>query len=433
MAQEQLLVQGSGIWKTKALDRHVSLGLDYRKMIGWYDAVMEHVRESWLADQARKKSMKVHTLADAHPLYRFLHEGSDIALIHICELGQYIQAFESDPAMPETVKDLISPKFQSTLFELAMAYRWQRAGGKVTLHAPAAGKRVADFGIVLNEVPFLVEASNISTELFDQLSFRAPLLIQRAALPALREGSVLLVKFVFRSVPSGTWEQKIRTSVTECCSELDRLRNSGKPLRVSKENDEHSIEVEQLPSPDRSDPLFLRMAGAELDFQDRKDWDACFNHLTGAQPRELRLRILIRFPPGPPNSAPGILKKLHRETRQLRGVRAARIVLLDISGVEADALRLNAEALRQGLIQELSGIPELASVWLVSRGWSTERRYQYRGQFIANPESSFQLPVSFLQNFVRNEWCCDFLGEKQLVHDSEEDAMRRFLAREPNL
>jgi hypothetical protein len=106
-------------------------------------------------------------------------------------------------------------------------------------------------------------------------------------------------------------------------------------------------------------------------------------------------------------------------------------VLLDISGIEANALQLNAEALRQGLMQELSGTPELACVWLVSRGWSTEMRYQYRGQFVANPKSPFQLPVSFFQNLVRDEWRWDFLGEKEFVHDSEEDAMRRFLERQP--
>lgn len=130
-------------------------------------------------------------------------------------------------------------------------------------------------------------------------------------------------------------------------------------------------------------------------------------------------------------SGPRILKKLSKEARQLRGVRGARVVLLDITGVEPDALELNVEALQQNLLSELTRTPELACVWLVTRGWTTAMRYQYRVVHIPNPESPFQLPHSFVKRFVLKEWKWDFLGGKEMEDTSEEEAVRRFYGRQP--
>lgn len=433
MAGPEALVESSGVWKTEALSRCRSLGLDYRKMLGWYDTVMSSVDQAWFKDQCRKAAVPTRTLADAHPLYRLLTEGTDPALIQVCELGQYIRAFSPDPAMPDVVRDLISPEFPSTLFELAMAYRWQLAGAQVALQAPAAKGRLADFAAVLNELKFVVEASNISSELFDQLSFRTPLLIRQAARPALRDGSVLLVKLTVRTSPPKDWEQDVRRSVKECCSELNAPTNSKERTRASRDTDGYVIEIERQPAPDRTDPILLSCLGPELDHRDVSKWDVRFDLVTETEPRQLQLRILIRFPVEGAGSAARIVKKVDKEARQLHGVRGPRVVLVDVSGIEPDVLQLNTEPLRQELEHELRETPELACVWLVSRGWTTEMRYQYRSQFVPNPESPFQLPLSFLGRLVRNEWLGDFLGEREVVHGTEEDAIRSFFARQPYL
>lgn len=431
MAEREALVQGSGTWKTKALERHRSLGLDYRKMLAWYDVVMGRVEEEWLAEQRRKASLPTRTLADVHPLYRFLTEGTDTALIQVCELGEYIEAFSSDPAISDVINDLVSSKFPSTVFELAMAYRWRSAGAQVALQPPAAGGRLGDFSAILYELPFVIEASNISSELFDQLSFRTPLLIQRAAQAAITEGSVLLIKLSVRTTPSKDWEQSIRKSVKECCSELNTIKDSKDCTRVIRDTNDYLIEVERQQAPDRTDPIALSSLGPELDYRDPANWDVQFDQVTETEPRQMQLRILVRFPVEIMSSAPRILKKLDKEARQLHGVHGPRVVLLDISGIEPDALQLNTEPLRQELRQELHQTPELACVWLVTRGWTTEMRYQYRVQFVPNPESPFQLPLSFIGKFVRNEWRWDFLSEREIVHGTEEDAIRSFWGRQP--
>lgn len=420
MADTKPLVQSCGAWRTKALERHVALRLNYGRMLAWYDTVMETVGPAWFEGQSVLTSSKARTLADAHPLYRFLSEGTDTALIYICELGKYIESFKSDPATPRIAQDLISPKFPSTLFELAMAYRWRIAGGQITLQPPAAEGRIGDFSAVLNEVPFIVEASNISAETFEKLSFRAPLLIRKTVPLALLSGSVLLVKAIFRTIPTGAWEDNLRRSVKECCYDLGAASNSAKPLQASREGEGYRIDIERMTEPE---PFEDETTKSEC-------WDVRFDQITETAPHELKLRILIRFPPDEA-SALRILKKLDKEARQLHGVRGARIVLLDISGIEPNALELDTEALRQGLRAELIQTPELACVWMVSRVWTTEMRYQYRVVFIPNPESPFQLPHSFVERFASKERSWDFLGETQIEHTTEEEARRRFLGRQP--
>jgi hypothetical protein len=421
MDETEPLVQNSGVWETKALERHQALHLDYRKMLAWYRLVMNTVGPAWVA-QSSASASKARTLADEHPLRRLLNEGTDTALISVCELGQYLEAFTADPALPQIAKDLISPKFVSTLFELAMAYRWQIAGGEIALQAPAAGQRVGDFSAVLNEVPFLIEASNISTELFEQLSFRAPLLIKNAAAGALSQDGVLQIKLIFRSVPDGEWEQTLRRAVKECCYEIGKPSGAANSSGAFREGTWFRIDAERLPIPVRPD----------LASNPAEQWDVRFDQVTEAKPHQILLQILIRFPPDEESSVPRILKKLSREARQLRGVRGARGVLLDVTGVEPDALKLNGEALQQELLRDLTRTPELAFVWLVTRGWTTAMRYQYRVMHIPNPESPFQLPSSFLKRFILKEWKWDFLGGVEMEDTTEQDAIRRFYGRQPD-
>ena len=127
-----------------------------------------------------------------------------------------------------------------------------------------------------------------------------------------------------------------------------------------------------------------------------------------------------------------MIKKLIREMKQLSGVRSsARVVLLDITGIEPNALQLRTDELREGLRREITKKPALACVWLVSRMWTTEMRYAYWGLYVPNPNSTYQLPQSFLDTFVLNERSWDFLTETEIRHTTKEDARRSFLGRQP--
>jgi hypothetical protein len=413
------IIECSGIWKTKALERHLALRLNYQRMLEWYDVVVGVTNAGWTAAQTAISTRPGSILADVHPIYRFLNEGTDTALVQICELGLYLEAFRTDPAYPTIATDLISPKFASTVFELAMAYRWRRAGGAVELQSAAAAGRIADFCATISDVPFLIEASNIAAEAFELLSFRAPLLIKRTASSYLKDDCVLVVRFQVPTVPDGTWEQALVSAIKNCCYEVS---GPGWETRrhASKEFDGLRIDVERF-SP-----------GEVPDATQEDPWDVRADQITEEKPHKLLLRILVRLPSGDIDCASRIIKKLIREMKQLSGVRSsARVVLLDITGIEPNALQLRTDELREGLRREITKKPALACVWLLSRMWTTEMRYAYWGLYVPNPNSTYQLPQSFLDTFVSNERSWDFLSETEIRHTTEEDARRSFLGRQP--
>jgi hypothetical protein len=419
MAGEPLLIESSGEWKTKALERHAALRLSYSKMIGWYDEVNNIVDPEWLERQAKSRSAKHHTIADVHPLYRLLNEGSDTALIQVCELGMYLEAFKADAAFSEIAKALASPKFSSTVFELAMAFRWKFAGGSIQLQPPASGGRIGDFCCTLNDVSFLIEASNIPAEMFETLSFRAPLLIQRTVSSYLSPGSVLVVKFQVNSAPSGMWEQALVDALKSSCYESVNL-NPSEALPTFKVFDELRIDVERFASGD-----------AAIYAAAQESWDVRFDQITETVPHELQLRVLVRLPSQDVRYTSRLLKKLVREAKQLSRVPGPRVVLLDVTGIEPNALELKTEELREELRKELINRSKLACVWLISRVWTTEMRYGYWGVFVPNPESPYQIPHSLIERFAHNECCWDFIGGTEIRHTTEEYACRSFLGRQP--
>ena len=412
------IVESPGIWKTKALERHMALRLNYQRRLEWYEIVIGVTNADWTVAQSAISSRPGSIVADAHPLFRFLNEGTDTALVQICELGLYLEAFKADPAFRTIATDLISPKFASTLFELAMAYRWRRAGCEVELQPAAAAGKIADFSATMGDVPFLAEASNIPAETFELFSFRAPLLIKRTASSYLKDDSVLVVRFHVPTVPEGTWEQDLVGAMKNCCYAV-----SGPDWEArgpaSKEFDGLRIDVQ-------------RFSPAEVpDATEEDPWDVRADQITEGKPHKLLLRVMVRLPSGDIDSASRIVKKLIKEMKQLSGVRNARVVLLDITGVEPNALQLRTDELREELRREMTKKTSLACVWLVSRVWTTEMRYAYWGLYVPNPNSTYQLPQSFLDTFVLNERSWDFLTDMEIRHTTQEDARRSFLGRQP--
>jgi hypothetical protein len=416
MGEDTPLVEISGLWKVKALERHRALGLKYQRMLAWYDAAASATTPKWQAEQTAKISRPPATLADVHPFFRFLNEGTDTALVQICEIGMYLEAFKADPAYGKIISDLVSPKFLSTVFELAMAYRWRRAGASVELQPTATAGRVADFAATISDAPYLIETSNIPPETYELLSFRMPLLVKRTAAPYLNDESVLQVKLSITSVPGGPFEQVLASAVKACCHEVSGPGWEGHS-RAANEIDGHRIEVERF------------VAGAAL--PEDGHWDVRADQVTEETPHRLQLRILVRMPSRDSGYASRIAKKLVKEMKQLSGIRSARVVVLDVTGIEPNALDLQTEALRDALQPEITKKPALASVWLLSRIWTTAMRFGYWGLWVPNPNSTFQIPSSFVHKFVSNERSWDFLSESELPQLNEDEARRSFLGRQP--
>ncbi|WNG21012.1 hypothetical protein [Cystobacter fuscus] len=81
-----------------------------------------------------------------HPLGRFLHVAGEPQIAEVIELGRYLLAFSSSPAFGTIVSTLAAPsQYQSTLLQLATAYRLRRAlNVDVHLEPPAQNGRLGD-------------------------------------------------------------------------------------------------------------------------------------------------------------------------------------------------------------------------------------------------------------------------------------------------
>jgi hypothetical protein len=235
----------------------------------------------------------------------------------------------------------------------------------------------------------------------------------------LKDDSVLVVRFPVPTIPEGAWEQALVGAMKNCCYEVS---GHGWETRrqASREFDGLRIDVERFP-----------LEEEVPDTTQEDPWDVKADQITEEKPHKLLLRILVRFPFGDIDYASRIIKKLVKEMKQLSGVRRARVILLDVTGIEPNALQLRTDELREALRREITKKPALACVWLVSRMWTTEMRYAYGGLYVPNPNSTYQVPQSFLDRFVLNERSWDFLSETEVRHSTEEDARLSFLGRQP--
>ena len=146
--------------------------------------------------------------------------------------------------------------------------------------------------------------------------------------------------------------------------------------------------------------------------------------------RHERMRVFIKLPTKEKNSTEQILKKFDREERQLRGVAGPRVVILEIRPLAHDVLDFpDVAEIGPALHRAMRSTPELACVWLTTRGWSTALRFQCRSAFIPNAESIYQLPYSFLDKLLRQEQTVDFLTDSALPVLSRDEAYAEYQRR----
>src|SRR5260370_41748401 len=131
-------------WQGGGLERFEALKIDREKLLAGGDLVAGAVGAQWLHEQEIKCDRPGRTISDAHPLCRELTSASDTSLVAVCELAEYLKTFSGDPAIAGILNDLRSDKFEATFFELAMAYRWLKAGTEVRLQPPTP-RGTADF------------------------------------------------------------------------------------------------------------------------------------------------------------------------------------------------------------------------------------------------------------------------------------------------
>ena len=404
-------------WMQSAHERFKSLGISLETLCESYELVRGAVGNEWLEGQERKLGASGRKISDCHSLFRSLTSPADTAIVEICELGIYLKHFMRDPALPTVLDDLRSDKYESTFFELAMAYRWSQSGGSVSLQPPTA-RGVADFAAELHGKSYVIEASILPADVMDTPRFRTASVIMDATKVATDRDVAVGVKVIVREYPEGDFQGQVRAGVRNACGKLlsDLL------AKVHVELGFADIEVEVI--------------GPGTDPVPSPGWDLCTKGVTKPKPageptyRVLELpdvgefpRVFLKLPPGENDPFRRIAEKIKKEARQLRGTGDPRVVILDVSGVAQDVLDLAMDPLRESLAKLMRTTPELACVWLTSRGWSTAFRFQYRGVYAPNTDSVYQVPAFFLKELVMLEWRRDFLANRDLQPTEYEEAI----------
>jgi hypothetical protein len=393
-------------WRSRALERFDALKIDNAKLLNSIDLVAGAVGTPWLEEQSGKRDRPGRTICDVHPLYRELTSAADTSLVAVCELAEYLETFLNDPSMPDILKDLRSDKYEATFFELAMAYRWLKADAEVKLQPPTP-RGTADFEATLHGLRFVVEASIFPSDIFKDVRFRIPMIITSAVDSAVGKECAIAVQIQIKEYPPGDFEGAFRAVVKEACISLAQNLHQGITSPLMNETAFGTIRVEPITETTETVPQsWSHFAEADYENQPRQHWDVCFRavrkHVPPGAPvyravedeaETEHLRVFVNFPEPRDDSYVRIAKKIQKEARQLRGIEAPRVVVLDVAGVAPDALELQMDQLRDEIQKLMKSTPELACVWLMSRGWSTEFRYQYRGVYIPNTESVFWMSM----------------------------------------
>jgi len=393
-------------WLQWAERRHAALGLELDQLLEAHHRVLSIMGQEW-----RSREEKKATITEFHPLYRVLQSATDEALVEVCELAHYLQAFVEDPSLPTVLKDLRSAKYPSTLFELTMAYRWKAADAQVLLQ-PKTPRGFADFEATIHDLRFVIECSVFQDDFFSRPAFKLGPLIKDALRDSFLKQVPLAAKIEIKEL-AGDLQGDLKRVAKRLAREIEESADPGSATRRF-ECEGWSLQLEAITQ-------YTEIPGPEA-----TDWDLCFRisnvPLPPGQPmftlvnqteEHERLRVFVKLPADEQKRVDQIHKKFDREERQLRSVQVPRIMLFEVKALVRDALDLHdAEEIGSVLLKDMRTIPELACVFLVTKGWSTALRFKCHAMFIANPESIYQMPYSFIQKMMRFEQQWDFLTNR---------------------
>lgn len=336
-------------WVNQAFKRHKDLDIPLPTLLGSFDEVCDAVGECWLQEQNDRLQLAHISVSNIPPLYRNLSSPADTCLVEVCELAAYLKHFLQDPALVPMIKDLQSAKYESTSHELALAYRWSKAGSDVQLR-PSVPKGEADFLARIEDLPFTVEVSGFPSDIFRTIEWRIPLIVEDAIKSVFGEDHAIAVKLRFSGLPDGNAEQMIRQAVVDACQ---RLQHEDDKQSIGFETAFAKIEIEHINELTEGNPMTRDKYKRVVDRLPH-DWTS-FVRVTRNRKPEGRLqieamydptavevaRIFLQMPPAEGDKTERLRKKFKKESSQLHGIAGPRIVILDISGSESDIHSMN--------------------------------------------------------------------------------------------
>jgi hypothetical protein len=412
-------------WESAAAVRAPHIGIAAEKLLAARDLVRGAMGTAWFEREERRLARPSANIAHAHPLFRQLTSPNDPALVDVAELAFYLTALRDDPSIGEIIKDLRGGKFWATLFELAMAYRWQDAGAQVRL-APVTAKGKADFYATISGTELIVEVSRFEDDDLAGANFNVPFAVTEAALRVVPESIPFVCKVRVAGPVEPQLETPLRRGVKATGVAFVSAVQAGDD-RVTNDDGVIEIAIEQLTNDSEDIPSRVDDLGRMVDTRDH-DWNVIFR-IPGADGGE-RARFFIHFENSPEVFSDEILAKVKKEVDQLSRTPTPSVVMIDLSRYgDLEGLPFNTAA--QGLHGLMRQHARLTSVWFFARLWTTAFRHKYQWTHLENPYCTTRVPENFFDRLIMREWKWDFLAGREYATMTEEEAFRHAAAHAP--
>lgn len=284
--------------------------------------VRSKLGDEWVeANCVRHRAAPSRSISDIHPLTLALKGATEECVLDVLRIAGYLCAFRDDPGLDEVIASLRdADKYHPTIFELAVAWSFKKAGASVTLF-PRTPKGAADFAAAIGGREYIVEASGFPSDTLrdDAMSF---LVAMNGALNSA--ASKLHVSFpLVLEIDLDDLDQRDRTAAHAAVKDVVRAFVEGGNQRATRRFEFGSMAVRTAAQGETPD--LHRWTNATRTNQGHltclRDWSE------GANPSQ-RLN-----------------KKLKREASQLSGC-ADGIVILDIEALGVDTIN-NHEGLKE--------------------------------------------------------------------------------------
>jgi hypothetical protein len=394
------------LWYRAAIEHAAEIHVPAERLRALHELVLGHMGDAWLAQQRARRDNKRLSIGAMHPLYISLRSSAPRNLADVAELGTYLHAFRLDPKLQDVLADLRCEKFDLSLFELAMAYRWKWAGAEVSLQPPLESGRIADFAAIVDGQRFVVEASafpsnDLKTDAMHYVH------VIKSVLNKDRPAAALAVELTLDDEGTGDVEGTIRRAIH---ASVNRFNASGEV-------------VAQIPNGN----VRVRALGPQ-DEGGAGDWNVVAHGHLKERPADGTLynahlgktvgrshSIYVRMPPRTGDVYHALLKKFETERRQLSNVKDPRVVLLDASGVKKDVLSMDLARLQETIGDRLTQLDSVSALWIVSRGPLDVAHFGYRAITMGNPSARVALPKPFVAKASEHEWRYHLISGQEIT------------------
>lgn len=380
------------VWHEAARGFQGQLGVPLVAAERAHSIVVGALGSSWLETQLARRGLPGRSFHDVHPLLRAMTGGGLDSVLHVCELAGYLTFFMHEPMLGEVLTAMRDHgKYESTFFEVAIAWRFARAGFPISFYPPTPTGGVADIAVALGGTSAIVEVSVFPGDVFERPAMVAANFITdvvsrttgKLDLPCF-----IAVEVVVDDETDGNFRQELHRAVTgairhfaesSCLANQLKKWSFGTVLVRPVRHDEGpyaggggiSTCVQRVPR-----PQYGSLHNVQFDSASR---DTNWVHLT--------------YDDSPQAQQRRIASKLKRENEQLSGVTDARIIALDVSGLGVGVLSEDDDDTRATLDRFAGQHPSVSQIWLLTKVWSeTPARRLYRGVAYSNQRATRPLP-----------------------------------------